>query len=304
MSGNGLFSVGDFAKFSGTTKATLHHYDKVGLLSPASRGKSKDRYYSGNQFKTFKIIRTLQRLGVPLVEIKRLKSNRTPQIVDALFLRQLMKIDEEMDNWSRARKLLLTLQRMIHPVLDIDEQEITVKSLPAEPIVLGGLNDYSQGKGIYDAMFRFGRLTSDKYSELDLDYPIGGLYSEERMKRREWGWPDRYYFHNPEGRDSRPAALYAIGYARGGYGESNALHKRVIAWIDKNDLVVAGSAYEEYPLNEICIADDTNYLIRLMVTVRKKTGQDKADASAVASHRSTGTTALRRLTRLRTRTKI
>jgi len=45
MPENGMFSISDFAKYSRTTRDTLLHYDRIGLLSPATRGENNYRYY-------------------------------------------------------------------------------------------------------------------------------------------------------------------------------------------------------------------------------------------------------------------
>ena len=103
-----------------------------------------------------------------------------------------------------------------------------------------------------------------------MNYPVWGFFSENRIKQEDWVWPDRYYFYNPEGRDKRPAAFYAIGYTRSGYGQGGDLYKRLIDYIKKNGFEICGDAYEEYPLNEVCIMDNTNYLMRVMITVREK----------------------------------
>ncbi|MDR1326883.1 MAG: hypothetical protein LBJ74_00595, partial [Heliobacteriaceae bacterium] len=120
------------------------------------------------------------------------------------------------------------------------------------------------------ALLSFYNNINKKYPDLDLNYPVWGNFSEERIKRGDWVWPDRYYFSNPTGPDRRPAALYAVGYTRGGYGQSADLYKKIIDYIDKNGLEICGDTYEEYPLNEVIVSDDTNYLIRVMISVRKK----------------------------------
>jgi len=280
MSTQGLFSAGDFAAFSRTTRATLHHYDTIGLLAPVSRGENNYRYYSSGQLAVVNVIRTLQRLGLSLAEIKTLKDGRTPESFDEALSRQLAEIDKKMDEWVRARKLLLTLQKMIHPVLGVDEREITVRFLEAEAIVLGDLNDYGRGGDAYDALLRFYRAAGDRHPDLDLNYPVWGAFSGERIKRGDWAWPDRYYFHNPEGREKKPAALYAIGYARGGYGQTGRLYRRIMDYIGKNGFEICGDAYEEYPLNELCVTDDENYMIRVMIAVREKRDRDKTDIPA------------------------
>ena len=270
MADNGLLTVNKFAEFSRTTRDTLLHYDKLDLLTPVLRGANNYRYYSSGQLAVVNVVRTLQELGMELDEIKRKKDNLSPTLVDELFSQQIKKIDLKIDEWVRAQKLLFTLKKIINSAMDVDEDQITVRFLPAEAIILGDLNDYSRGRNDYDALLSFYHTMHKKHPDLDLNYPVWGCFSEDRIKQGDWVWPDRFYFYNPEGRDKKPAASYAIGYARGGYGQSGGLYERIMDYIDGNGYEVAGDVYEEYPLNEVCITDSTNYLIRVMITVREK----------------------------------
>ena len=264
------FSVAEFAEFSRTTRDTLLYYDKIGLLSPELRGDNKYRYYSGGQLSIVNLIRTYQALGMTLAEIVHLKEERTPERIDEHLEQQIRLIDDKIDEWVRARKLLMTLKKIIHSGLSVDENAITIQFMPTEAIVMGELNDYSRGRNDYDALLSFYRSCSEKYPDLDLNYPVWGIFSEERIKQRDWVWPDRFYFYNPEGLDKKPAALYAVGYTRGGYGQSAALYERMLDYIDANGFEICGPAYEEYPLNEVCVIHDKDYLMRLMVTVRER----------------------------------
>ena len=281
MAGRGLFSVNEFARLSRTTKETLRHYDRIGLLAPVSRGSNNYRYYSNGQLAVVNVIRTLQKLGMTLDEIKNYKDNLTPALVGELFARQIVNIDRNIESWVRAQKLLFTLQKTINSVAAIDEDTITAQYLPAEAIVLGDLNDYSRGRDDYDALLSFYHAMSEKYPDMDMNYSVWGVFSEERVKNEDWIWPDRYYFYNPEGRDRRPAALYAIGYTRGGYGQCGELYARIIDFIDSNGLEICGDAYEEYPLNEVCVTDSSSYLIRLMITVCEKRKGERRGQDAV-----------------------
>jgi hypothetical protein len=145
-----------------------------------------------------------------------------------------------------------------------------VEFLPVEAIILGDVNDYSRGRDDYDALLSFYNACKGKYPSMDLNYPVWGAFSEQRIRREDWHWPDRYYFNNPEGHDRRPAALYAIGYGHGGYNEHGDLFKRLMEYIRVNGYEVCGPAYAEYPLNELCVSDPSNYLIRVMITVRER----------------------------------
>ena len=262
------FSVADFAACTRTTRDTLLHYDKIGLLSPESRGENQYRRYARGQLATMNFIRTCQALGITLAEIRRIQIKRTPEFVENLLGQQINHIDKKIEEWKRARKLLGTLQQNIRSVAHVNEDAITVQSMPEEAIVLGELNDYSGGKTDYDALFDFYRFCKEKYPDIDVNYPVWAIFSEGRIKRKDWIYPDQYYFYNPEGPSRKPAALYAIGYTRGGYGQSEDVYERLCAYIDANGFEICGPAYEEYPLNEFCFPEDKDYLMRVMITVR------------------------------------
>ena len=270
MAEAGLFSVKDFARFSRLTRDTLLHYDKIKILEPMSRGENNYRFYSSDQLAVVNVIRTLQQLGMTLEEIKDLKDRRTPELAYGVLERQIEKIDKRIEEWIRARKLLFTIRNNIKSVSHVDESAISIQFLPAEAIIMGDLNDYSRGRTFFDTLLTFYNGISKKYPDLDLNYPVWGTFSEERVKRGEWFGCDRFYFYNPEGLDRRPAALYAVGYMRGGYDKGDPLYKRLLEYIDKNGFEICGSAFEEYPLNEVCVVNPDDYLIRVLITVREK----------------------------------
>lgn len=266
------YSIREFAKLTRTTRDSLIYYDKIGLLSPVHRGDNNYRYYSSGQLAFVNLIHTFQELGMSLEEIKALKDERTPYLIDSLLDRQLERLDEEIEKKVRARKLLHLLKTNIHSQLGIDETAITVRFQPAEAIVLGDINDYSRGRSDYDALFDFYQHCHENYPDYDLNYPVWGLFEEARIKNRDWVYPDRFYLYYPEGHDKKPAALYAIGYKRGRYGDAHDLYARMLDYIEANGYEICGPAYEEYPLDEICVKDESDYLIRVMITVREKKG--------------------------------
>jgi effector-binding domain-containing protein len=42
----------------------------------------------------------------------------------------------------------------------------------------------------------------------------------------------------------------------------------MIDYIDRHGLDICGDIYEEYPLNEVCVPDENNFLIRVIVSKR------------------------------------
>ncbi len=267
-----MLSVGEFSKITRTSAKALRHYDKIGLLSPMTRGENNYRYYSIRQLALCNAIRVLLKVGVPLAEISGLKRTRTPEIVDKILARQKEAINAEIDKLRDTHILLDTFALSIKLGLQVDENIICIQYLPAENVIIGAQNDYSNGKDDYDALFDFYKSVSDMEttSELELLYPIWAIHSAEKIIKGDYSYPERYYFYNPKGQDERPAAMYAIGHMRAGYGQNDELFERIKCFIDQNGFEICGNAYEEYLFNEVCIRDDTKYLLRIMITVREK----------------------------------
>ncbi len=264
-------SVNDFAKITRTTSATLRYYDSIGLLSPMVRGDNKYRYYSMKQLSLCNAIRFLQKIGVPISELQSLSRHRTPELAKQLVIQKIAELKTKREKLDNEHRILNTMLQSIQSGLDADEQAIEVRFFPSAPIILGEPNDYSGGKTDYDALRDFYHAMHDKCADAEygMHYPVWAVFSQERIINGDWRYPDRYYFFNPGGKDQRPAAMYAIGHMRTGYGQAATLYRQMISYIAKNGFEVCGNAYEEYPINEICSTDDTNYLLRLMITVRE-----------------------------------
>jgi DNA-binding transcriptional MerR regulator len=89
-------AVGDLARATGLTVRTLHHYDRLGLLSPARDAAGRRRYGPAETRRLHQII-ALRGFGLPLAELeqmieqrKRMTATLTPE-----ELAQLQKQREE-----------------------------------------------------------------------------------------------------------------------------------------------------------------------------------------------------------------
>ena len=265
---SGLLSTSELAKFARITRSALIFYDNMGLISPVERGENNYRYYSPHQVTTTNLINTLQQLGVPLKEIIGLSNHRTPEKIISLFSEQSKYISQHIEDLLSAQKLLMTLKDIIEDALSVDEGKIEVLWNEEESILIGPQIDYSDGTSIEEAFLNFYKYWNATDSNVDLNYPVWGIFSEERVKRGDWVGPDKFYFKMPGAPDRKPAGRYATGYTRGYYGKSSALYKRLMAYIEDNGLEICGPAYEMYPLNEISITDPFDYLMRISISVK------------------------------------
>ena len=63
------YTSGQFARLCHTTKETLFHYDRLGLLRPQYKGENGYRYYDIRQFLQFDMITLFKETGTPLKDM-------------------------------------------------------------------------------------------------------------------------------------------------------------------------------------------------------------------------------------------
>ena len=270
MNEKNLISISELAKFTRVTRAILLHYDKADVMKPAHLNGNSYRYYSFEQIGWVNFIRTMQIIGVPLKDIICMTKNRTPKMILKTFSEKINNLNKTIADYIEARTLLLTLQKTIENSIGVDEDKIEFIYEKATPIFIGPQNDYSDGKSDWDALLDFYNYFAENGADVNMNYSAWGMFSEERIKKGDWKYPDRYYLNSPDGESKKPAAWYVVGYGRGYYGQTDDIYKRMIAYMDENALEICGPTYETYPLNEISIENPENYLIRISITARKK----------------------------------
>src|SRR6185295_10972626 len=64
-----VFRIQEFAKLAGVTVRALHHYDRVGLLTPTARSGAGYRLYRKSDLARLEQILVLKYLGLPLTRI-------------------------------------------------------------------------------------------------------------------------------------------------------------------------------------------------------------------------------------------
>ena len=269
MNNEGLISIGEMARYARISRPALIHYDHLGLITPVKRGDNNYRLYSSRQLQSVRLVATLQDIGMPLKDIAKLVRRRTPESIMGLMEKYETHVGMSIAKLRRTQALMRTLKEAIAEGLSANEDAIEIKHMKEEALLIGPQIDYSDGKSIEEAMLEFYSFCLDCDDSLDLNYPVWGIFSERRIKNRDWNRPDRFYFKMPGAPDRKPEGLYLVGYTRGYYGNSDALYKRMTAHIEESSLEINGPAYETYPLNEISVADSNKYLMRVSIAVRR-----------------------------------
>jgi len=106
------YRVGELAKLTGLTVRTLHHWEKVGLLSPSRRTPSGHRLYGPEAVHRLQRVRSLKALGLGLGQIRTALASDSTTLEDVLQahrdqvrnqLRMLKALDDRLE---RALNLL------------------------------------------------------------------------------------------------------------------------------------------------------------------------------------------------------
>ena len=79
---SGTYRTREFSELAGVTVRTLHHYDRLGLLTPP-RTHTGYRVYGEKDLETLEQIVALKFIGLPLSKIKTLLRRNPVQLGDA-----------------------------------------------------------------------------------------------------------------------------------------------------------------------------------------------------------------------------
>ena len=99
--------VKEVADLVGISVRTLHHYDDIGLLRPASTTESGYRMYSNQNLETLQQILFFRELGFPLKKIKEIINSRSFDRAEALKLHRNMLLEKR----SRLDKMIQTIDK-------------------------------------------------------------------------------------------------------------------------------------------------------------------------------------------------
>ena len=139
-----LLSIGEFSALLNTTRATLVHYDSLGILKPAHVAENGYRFYLPEQAQTFLIIELFTTAGVSLKELRSyldtLDENKGKELVEASLglvkqqIRKLNQVKRLMESKRDLYQLALQHEDELPFIVDAKAQRYirsTIRGLPA-----------------------------------------------------------------------------------------------------------------------------------------------------------------------------
>ncbi len=116
--------IGELARRAGVTPRTLHHYDRIGLLTPSGHSESGYRLYGPADVTRLYRILALRDVGLSLADIGALLdgTGSTEASLEALIERQLVGVRAKQERQERLAErlegLLRQVRRRIEPGVD------------------------------------------------------------------------------------------------------------------------------------------------------------------------------------------
>jgi len=263
-----LYSIKEFAKFSGVRQSVLRYYDEIGLFCPARRGENGYRYYALRQIVPLNMIKVFIDLATPLREIDELARERTPERVLRVLARQERKFDDGIRQLRDAYGIAHLYRELITRAMGVREDEIEDEVRERTPMFVGPAIDPVDPLPTFESFAAFQRHA--QRSTVSLSYPIGGLYESLGALRERPQTPASYFSLCPDGTDSAPAGRYLSGFCRGPYGRLGDLPDRLEAYAQEHKLTPIGPVYVIYLLDEISVGDPADYLAQVSLPVTAK----------------------------------
>ena len=106
------YTVKVVAQIAGVSVRTLHHYDEIGLLKPASTSAAGYRLYADRDLQKLQQVLFFKELGFDLKEIKRILSDPHFDRADALKVHRKLLLERQ----ERIRRLILSVDRTLKAI--------------------------------------------------------------------------------------------------------------------------------------------------------------------------------------------
>ncbi len=270
---------GEFARLCGTTKETLFHYDRSGILKPAHVGENGYRYYTPVQFYDFDLIQTLQYTGSSLKDIRKCFENFDTLYFLEMFRERQRGIEEKRRELEEKAKLMQELIQMTEEALtakyDVPQKEWSQKEyLLVTP--LEGAEGYSD--------HAVARLLGEHIRKCEAygvssHVSVGSIIPYEAICQ---GRDEDAYFFTKIEKDvlesgkiekkdlrEKPAGLCAAMTHRGTWKSLEGGIQKLLCYVEREGFSVCGDGYIYDMLSYLAGAGEEDYVVKIKVPVAR-----------------------------------
>ncbi len=267
-----MLQIGEFSRVCLVSVKTLHHYDRIGLLTPAEVDPFTGyRYYRTEQIDTMNYIRRLKRYGFSLEEIQRLITlSDHKELADALR-RQKEKLKQKQQEMNAVLNELQAHISVFERTGDIMTYQkgytIEIKNSPAMNVLANrtmmGVDEFGK---YYGTLFE--RVPKERVTPTGLN---GARYYDEEFNHDS---SDIEVFIGIKERDKADVVMEpcecAMTVHRGGYSTLSEAYGAVASWIAENGYEIAGAPFDLYIKTQFDSLSQEDWETEVYFPVRKK----------------------------------
>ncbi|KAB3532136.1 MerR family transcriptional regulator [Alkaliphilus pronyensis] len=267
-----LLSTGEFCKLCNTTKDTLFHYEKLGLIFPHHRNENGYRYYSYSQLSTFFTIKLFKEMNIPLQEVKKYLSNKNHNDYILMLKHQEKIIEEHINNLQDIKSYINHKIKFAEISYNTIPGKVINKQLDSEKIVATKEIIFKDVASLYNEINNF--IKYCKENSLNVTYDIGSITSIEEITKDQ----DSHCFQlftklldssklNDELITVKPSGKYLIAYHKGNYYNIRETYHLIIDHALNKGITLIDPFYEIAVIDEISSPNDLNLLIEISIRI-------------------------------------
>ncbi len=241
-----FLKTGDFARLCRTTKETLFHYDREGVLKPKYVSGNGYRRYGMEQYFDFDLISLLKETGSTLGEIRSYRDARDPRAYLRLLRERVGILREERARLARREAMLKKLVALTEEALEAEYDTLLFEERKPERIIATPTTPEKMTSSGGNVECYAACLAHDMGRGNTTDPPLGMIVPECDARRGEFRLC--HFFTRAEEGDPGdvreiPGGRYAILFHKGEVASQAAAFGRMVEAVKKEGLRVVGDAY-------------------------------------------------------------
>lgn len=244
-----LFQIGEVARLFNISVSTLHHYEKIGLLSPEYVDeKTGYRYYWTSQFECLNTIRYLRVLGTPLERISAFLKNRKLDNIHNVLKQQKDEIERKRKELEIIEKKIDNRLYQLEDAICSELDKVKILTIPKRRIAWIR-HDFAV-ETYLDLEMPIRSLEKHQREAVAFLGKVGVGISEQNLKNRSFARYDRVFLvlddeDNYKGETTYLPETSAVSIRFcGSHREATEYYRKLTDFMDENGMQIAGFSSE------------------------------------------------------------
>ena len=267
-----MLQIGEFSKICQVSVKTLHHYDRIGLLTPAEVDRFTGyRHYRMEQIDTMNYIQRLKRYGFSLGEIQHLITVSDHNELIKALRQQRDRLRQEQQEAAAILNELQAHISIFERTGDIMSYHkgstVEIRKSPAMKILskraMMGVDEFGKYYGML-----FERVKKETVTPTGLN---GARYHDEEFNQES---SDIEVFIGIREGDKADTILEpcecAMAVHHGGYSTLSEAYGAIVSWIAENGYEMAGAPFDLYIKTQFNAPSPEDWETEVYFPIRRK----------------------------------